>query len=220
MSGISSRPTLLVLMNPSTAELIGYAASAMVVVSLTMREVLRFRLLNLVGGLTFLVYGWVIGSMPVVITNVVIIVINLWFLWTLTTRKDYFSLLEVPHDSPYLAGFLAFHHDEIRRFMPEFTGHPGPGSVTLLVLRDMVPAGALIGRPAGEGVLEIDLDYAIPQYRDTLLGRYLFHRRRDTFLDRGFRRLISPAGSRKHRSYLRKVGFVPLGADRLELSLG
>jgi hypothetical protein len=207
-------------MNLPVSELIGYLASVLVVVSLTMREVLRFRLLNLVGGLTFLAYGWLIGSTPVVITNVVIIGINLWFLWTVTTREDYFSLLEVPHSSPYLAEFLEFHHDEIRRFMPEFTGHPGPGSISLLVLRDMVPAGAVIGRPAGEGVLEIDLDYAIPQYRDTLLGRYLFHRRQDTFLDRGFHRLISPAGSLKHRSYLRRVGFVPLGPDRRELSLG
>jgi hypothetical protein len=45
-------------------ELIGYAASVLVAVALTMRSVLRLRLINLVGAATFTVYGLLIHAYP------------------------------------------------------------------------------------------------------------------------------------------------------------
>lgn len=202
------------------AEAIGYLASALVVVSLTMTSVLRLRLLNLAGAVTFVVYGFLISAFPIVATNAVIVGINLWFLWRAATSRDFFSLLEVPHTSPYLAAFLAFHRDEILSFMPGSGGPPAEGDTVLLVLRDLVPAGVFIGRPVGEGVMEVVLDYAIPQYRDLKVGSYLYERRRDAFTARDVRVLRSEPGSDRHRAYLANVGFRPVGGGVLQLPVG
>ncbi|NQV06152.1 YgjV family protein, partial [bacterium] len=57
-------------MSAATAyEILGYAASALVVLSLAMRSILRLRIIGLVGSVAFMVYGILIGSYPVAITN-------------------------------------------------------------------------------------------------------------------------------------------------------
>ncbi len=57
------------LMSFDGQELIGYLASALVVASLAMTSVVRLRTISLAGSITFVVYGLLIGSMPIVITN-------------------------------------------------------------------------------------------------------------------------------------------------------
>ncbi|CAB4365662.1 unannotated protein [freshwater metagenome] len=49
--------------------LIGYVASAFVVLSLAMTSVVRLRMISLVGALAFIVYGVRLGSPPIVVTN-------------------------------------------------------------------------------------------------------------------------------------------------------
>ena len=50
-------------------ELVGYVASALVVASLAMTSVVRLRTISLAGSVTFVVYGVLIGSVPIIITN-------------------------------------------------------------------------------------------------------------------------------------------------------
>ena len=54
-------------------ELVGYAASALVVASLAMTSVVRLRAISLIGSVTFVVYGVLIGSVPIVVTNAAIV---------------------------------------------------------------------------------------------------------------------------------------------------
>ena len=49
----------------------GYAASLIILVSLLMTNVFRLRMINLAGSLCFSLYGWLIGSWPVCIINLV-----------------------------------------------------------------------------------------------------------------------------------------------------
>ncbi len=67
-------------------ELIGYAASALVVTSLAMASVVRLRMFSLAGSLTFTAYGFLIGSVPIIITNATIACLNLWFLFARARR--------------------------------------------------------------------------------------------------------------------------------------
>ena len=121
----------------SGAELVGYLASALVVVSLAMTSVVRLRMVSLAGSITFVVYGTLIDSVPIMITNGSIAVINVWFL-----RKEFRSGaphgrdLGVSHirpDSPFLADFIAFHLIDIHRFQPDFRLPTGDDVVTLLL---------------------------------------------------------------------------------------
>ncbi|CAH0536714.1 YgjV family protein [Vibrio marisflavi] len=63
-----------------TIEVIGYAASIMVAISLTMREIVKLRVLNFIGCALFVTYGLAIDAWPVVLTNSFIAVVNVYYL--------------------------------------------------------------------------------------------------------------------------------------------
>ena len=107
-------------------EAIGYAGSALIILSITQKSILRLRLLGLAGGVTFLVYSIVIAAYPIAVVNVIASSIHLWYLRKLLRHKDeVFRLLRVRPESRYLADFLDFHSDEIEgRFRPDFEHRP------------------------------------------------------------------------------------------------
>ena len=186
-------------------EIVGYIASVLVAISLMMSSVLRLRMINLAGAIFFVVYGLLIEAYPVAAVNVVIVIINLYFLYNTLTNKEYFTLLEVASDSDYLRCFLDFYREEISRYLPDATISPAEGRFIVFVLRDLVPAGLFIGRPEGEG-LAIEVDFVIPPYRDFKIGRYLFHQAA-FFHHKGIREMWTRPGSAKHSQYLRRMGF-------------
>ena len=61
-------------------EVIGYAGSVFVAISLTMRSLLWLRVINLVGCVFFVVYGVAIGAWPVAGLNMFIVLVNLYYL--------------------------------------------------------------------------------------------------------------------------------------------
>jgi GNAT superfamily N-acetyltransferase len=189
-------------------ELIGYAASIMVAVSLTMSSILRLRVLNLIGAALFAVYGVVIGSAPVAVVNIFIVGVNIFYLVRLFGARELFRILEVGSGSEYLRYFLELSLGDIRRYVPEFTAPP-QGALTLFVLRGVVPAGLFVGEQREDGSLVVHLDYVLPNYRDFKVGSYLFQRQAAFFRDRGIRRFVTRASTRRHERYLQRMGFTP-----------
>jgi hypothetical protein len=102
------------------SELIGYVASALVVMSLAMTSVIRLRIVNLAGSVMFLAYGLMIESIPIVLANIVITGLNLWFLRNAYTDESVFGLIQVDPSSPFLSELVGHHVDDIRRFQPGF----------------------------------------------------------------------------------------------------
>jgi hypothetical protein len=189
-------------------ELVGYVASVLVAISLMMSSILKLRVINLVGSAAFVVYGGLIGAYPVAVVNLLIVFINLYYLRQMLASREYFKLLRVEPDSEYLRAFLDFHADDIRRFSPGFSGAPDAGQLTFFVLRDLVPAGLLIGEKR-DGSLMVRLDFVTPPYRDFKTGQYLFRDQAEFFRAQGIREILSEPGSREHTDYLRRMGFVP-----------
>ena len=206
---------------PALHLVIGYLGSALVVVSLSMRSILRLRIIGLAGAITFTAYGYLIDAWPVVLTNVVIVIIHLHFLREILTAKEYFKILEVRPDSRYTEYFLHRHGREIEATWPGFSHEPSGQRLTLFILRDLIPAGLFIAEIKDERTLRLCLDFAIPGYRDFKIGRYLYAK--GALRDRGFRAVVAEAGPKRTAQYLRRVGFRPdpeSGADdRLILDL-
>ena len=71
----------------SWIEWVGYAASIMIAISLLMTDVIKLRLLNTVGCLLFVIYGFIVGAYPVAVANIAIILINLYHLYKLYNTK-------------------------------------------------------------------------------------------------------------------------------------
>lgn len=188
-------------------EIIGYIASVLIAVSLMMRAIIRLRIINMIGAATFCLYGLLIGSVPVAGMNGFIVLINIYYLSKMLGDKEYFRLLRVSADSEYLKSFIEFYRDEIRKFQPDFDLNPDKEDICIFVLRDMVPGGLVIGKPGGNGVLSIKLDFVIPNFRDFKISKYIFNERRDFLKDHGIRKLIANASNDVHRDYLEKAGF-------------
>jgi GNAT superfamily N-acetyltransferase len=201
-------------------ELIGYVASVLVAISLTMRSIVRLRVINLVGSVAFTVYGFLIAAYPVAAVNLFIACVNVYFLVGMARSSDFFDLIEIESGSSYVERFLAFYADEIRRFLPGFAPRAGEAPLAVFVLRNLVPAGLLLGYPREDGTLEVALDFVIPQFRDFKVGRYLFDERAAFFRQRGIVAVESPRGSDAHEAYLKRMGFEPAAEDRYRLALG
>lgn len=194
-------------------ELIGYLGSALVVTSLSMTSVVRLRMISLAGSAAFIAYGVLIGSVPILITNVSIACLNVWFLSReLGGRRDLGAVV-VPADSPFLADFLANHSDEISEFLPEHDPAHVP-DLAIVLTRDGLPAGVVLGDREGKR-LDVSLDYVLPAYRDSRLGQWLYGEGARVFRSAGVSMLSAVGGNDAHRSYLSRVGFDhDSGSDR------
>ena len=203
----------------SGVDALGYAASALVVLSLTMRSLLRLRIISLCGSLSFLAYGSFIGSVPVMITNGSIAVINLWFLSKeFRLRRSGMGDLgasSIRIDSPFLRDFVEYHLNDIRHFQPDFTmptPHGGDADRAWMLTRDGLPAGVVVGRHRDD-TLWIDLDYVLREHRDSRLGRWLYGRGADVVGGIGVQRVRATATTDAHRRYLTGIGFEPCSPD-------
>ena len=195
-------------------ELIGYLGSALIVASLSMKSILRLRLLGLAGAITFTTYGFLISAYPIVITNGVIIGIQLYFLRKLLGSTPVFTVLEVRQGSRYLERFIEYYSDDIHNLLPGFNYQPQPNRYRAFILRDMVPAGLFIADIDGSDTVHLQLDYVIPAYRDMKVARFLYSSSSSIFADPRITYVESPPGSARHSEYLRRMGFKQVtGAD-------
>lgn len=188
-------------------ELIGYIASLLVAISLMMSNIIQLRIVNLIGAAIFSVYGILIGSIPVAVMNGFIVVINIYYLTQIYSAVEYFQLLKVSSGSEYLETFLKFYRDQINIFQPGFYSNSRDEDLNIFVLRDMVPAGLLVGKKMEGGTLKVELDFVVPQYRDFKIGIFLFEENKPFFKERGIHQIVATPGSQKHNEYLEEMGF-------------
>jgi hypothetical protein len=200
----------------SAVELVGYLASALIVISLLMASLWRLRIINLVGAVVFTAYGALIGSVPVMVTNGAIVLIDVYYLVVMLrdrAAQAYFEVVETPADSPLVDRFLAFHADDIARFQPRFEGLR-TDHLAWAVLRDGVPVGVVLARRDG-AVATVDLDYVAPAHRDQRAGTR-FYATPALFAPHGITRLRTHAEVEAHRRYVTAMGFQPAGGEVFE----
>lgn len=69
------------LLGISITEWVGYLASAFLLLSFTMKDVIKLRIINSVGCALFVIYGFMLQtSWPIIITNAAILIINFYYL--------------------------------------------------------------------------------------------------------------------------------------------
>ncbi len=197
----------------SIFEIIGYVGFILLAISFLFSSIIRVRLITLAGALCFVAYGLLIGSYPVALLNLLVAGISLFQLYQVYSAKEYFTLLEVQHDSKYLMAFLDFHAEEIKRCLPDFTYLPSEQSLIFFILRDMVPAGLYIAEGRGGGALWMQLDFVVPGYRDFRIGRFLYEQKAAFFKDKGIRKIYTASGNAAHTRSLRQMGFLPDSSD-------
>jgi hypothetical protein len=62
------------------SEYVGYLASLLVLISFLMKNMTYLRLVNTLGCMVFIAYGVLLPSIPIIITNAAIVIINSYYL--------------------------------------------------------------------------------------------------------------------------------------------
>lgn len=188
-------------------EWIGYLASFIVLVSLLMSSIKKLRFINLTGSLIFAVYGLLIEAYPVMIMNIGIVFINIYYLRQIYGAKDYFSIIELKQDDAYAKAFIDFNKQNIREYMPLKDDLLEKSTFRLLISRNMVPAGLFVAEAIDDNVLDVTLDYATPQFQDFQTGAYVYEKNESIFKEAGYKHLVTFTSDEAHRKYLLKMGF-------------
>ncbi|UQU62462.1 hypothetical protein COUCH_25935 [Couchioplanes caeruleus] len=174
---------------------IGWTGSALLVWSLLQSRLLRLRALNLVGCLVLIGFNAALGVWPMVGLNVVLAIINVWYLARMvTSRHDEraYRVVEVRPDGDMLRHVLELHHDDIVRFNPGFRPESGEGRAAYLIVNGDEIVGVVLFRPDA-GVARVELDYVTQRYRDFTPGEFVY-RRSHLFTDRACRTVVTPPG--------------------------
>jgi hypothetical protein len=193
-------------------DVIGYAASVLIVTGLLMTSVLRLRLLGLLGAILFSAYAVLIDALPVLVTNGTIVFVHLYHLQRILrdrARDEYFEVVPWRITGAYVPRFLRFWQEDVTRSQPDFGGLRQDHKA-FVVLRDVVPVGLVLYRDLGDGTAWIDLDYVSPAHRDQRAARYVFDPA-GPFGEQGIERIETTGVTEAHRRYLGRVGFVREG---------
>ena len=67
-------------MELTAIQVVGYVASLIIAISMTMNSIVKFRWINLIGAITFSTYGFVLGAYPVGILNAFIVSVDLYWI--------------------------------------------------------------------------------------------------------------------------------------------
>lgn len=65
----------------NSVEMLGYVAMILVAGSFLLKDVIKLRLVNAVGAVCFVIYGVLIGSIPVTGLNIFVAGVNGYYIW-------------------------------------------------------------------------------------------------------------------------------------------
>ena len=76
-------------------QIVGYIASIFLALSLIVNGAVKFRTLNMIGQIIFIVYGVLIHANPIIIANAVLLCINIYQLIRLYQSKEQFQYVAI-----------------------------------------------------------------------------------------------------------------------------
>lgn len=187
---------------------LGYLASLLLAISLLVNNNIRFRWLNSFGCLAFILYGLTIDAFPIVLTNFLLLAINLYFLIKIYWRQEKFELLEFNISDQLIRRFLTFYNNDIQNYFPDFKIENKPNELQFVVLRDLVIANIFVASLSTDGTAEVKINYTVPKYRDFKIGRFIFEEENKYLKDNGIKYIAyREVKNKNHERFLKRMGF-------------
>lgn len=185
-------------------ELFGYLGSALVVVSMLMASVVKLRVINTVGSVISGSYALIIGSFPLALMNICLIVINVYNLIKLLKTRKQYDMVQADAGDSLLRYFVEHYKNDIGHYFPGFDFEHDDCDAIYMVFCSGSPAGLLLGKFLDESTVKLELDYSVPAYRDCSVGSFLYSKLPET----GVNKLVARQDhSRMHIDYMEKMGF-------------
>lgn len=193
-------------------EIIGWAGSVLVVVSLMVPSVRRFRILNLTGSLIATIYNLYFGIWPYAAMNGAIVLINIYWLWRLSRvaseKRDY-TVVRVSEDEAMVERFIDRNADAIAKAFPSFKRDNLQGAQTAFIMHNEEIIG-LFGVSVNDGVGRVQIDFVTERFRDFTPGNFLYNHSA-LFDDMGLTKLEIDKAGMTDPVYFAKQGFADEG---------
>lgn len=186
----------------------GYLASLCLIIALLVNNDLKFRWFNTLGNVFFIVYAIILNAFPVLITNVILLCINAYYLIKVYRRQENFDMLEFRGDEKMAQKFLQFYQKDIAGYFPAFKPADLQNNFNFVVTRDLVIANMFSAEVSATGDATVVLNYTLQKYRDYKVGTYIFEKEKDFLIANGVKRIVYTAVANKnHQQFLTVMGF-------------
>jgi hypothetical protein len=186
----------------------GYLASVLLAIGLLVNNDLKFRWLNTGGNIAFIIYGVVLGAVPIILTNCILLAINLFYLYKIYNRKEHFEILEFSNGGIMIDKFLSFYQTDITVYFPDFKREHLEGNLNFVVLRDLVIANIFSAKPANDGTAEVIINYTVTKYRDYKVGRFIFDKENQYLISKNVNKIYyTTVANKRHEKFLSVMGF-------------
>lgn len=190
-------------------EIIGYAGSALVVISMMMTSVFKLRIVNILGSVISLAYAVAVGAYPVAALNAFLILVNVTKMIQLSRVEKAYTLIESKGSAGLPKYLVQKYNDDILNFFPDFKGLDDDDDVFILMNKDEA-TGITVGKIDGQKTFSITIDYTSPAYRDNSAGRFLYNE----IAKRGCKKAVFESSSKNHENYMYKIGFKKTGRGK------
>ena len=186
----------------------GYLASLFLIIALLVNGDIKFRIYNILGTISFIIYGIIFSAWPVLLTNSILFFINVYYLRKLYPHQENFELIEFSGDEKLTLKFLNFYGAVIKTYFPDFKNGELTGNLNFVVLRDLVIANIFSAQIQQNGDAVIALNYTTKKYRDFKVGQYIFEKEKQYLLAKGIKRIVyNNVANKSHLHYLKTLGF-------------
>ena len=187
-------------------DLLGYVASFIILVSLTMKSIVKLRWINAVGSLLFVVFAFLTKSTPTIVMNLGIILIDLWYVLGITVKRSDYHLVKAERGSAWLEFFYQSNRIEIDDIFG-LEAFDEAKSFSYFVCNNEI-VGLLAWKELSPVECRIMIDFVTPRFRDFKIGRYFFTQHLSIFREKGHSRLVYENVGKRHWKYLAKLGFM------------
>ncbi len=189
-------------------EAIGYLASIFLAISLVVNNDLKFRWINALGCLSFIIYGIFIHAVPIIFTNIFLFAINIYYLIKIYSSKEDFDLINIKGNEKLILKFLQFYNKDIKNYFPDFISELEVSNLKFVVLRNLVIANIFIGELQSDGIVLVNLNYTVPKYRDYKVGKFIFNKKKEFLISAGVKTIIYKEVTKNgHKKFLKVMGF-------------
>lgn len=187
-------------------DLLGYAASFIILVSLTMKSIVKLRWINAIGSLLFVLFAFLTKSTPTIVMNLGIIVIDLWYVLGITVKHSDYHLVKAERGSAWLEFFYKSNKIEIDDIFGSDAFDDAKNFSYFVCNKEIVGLLAWKERTPVECLIVID--FVTPRFRDFKIGKYFFLQHLSIFREKGYSLLMYENVGKRHWKYLEKLGFI------------
>jgi hypothetical protein len=187
----------------------GYLASLLLIIALLVNSDLKFRWFNTMGNISFITYAIIFSAYPVLLTNCILLCINVYYLLKVYNKKENFDLFEFEGKEKMVQKFTEYYRQDIKGYFPEFAPEQFNGQLNFAVTRDLVIANIFSASLKDDGDAEVAINYTTPKYRDYKVGTFIFEKEHDYLIAKGVKRIVyKDLPNKKHLRFLKVMGFV------------